>query len=353
MIICQTGCRIRDQFILKVPVKTQIPVFIVQLYKVEMSGDLLENFLTNNEKQQIIGSYTRVLELLKPDLLMPKLVQNGHMSMFEKNDFKHKTDNEKGQFIIDNVFLKSTYKQLAQIRRCLAQSKTPGHTEIARLLPSRGESLKIESDSPEEPRSSCSSEVFTKDQYNDIMKASGSGSDLCHEGDSSVPPTSEGTPSPSFVQSDKSLPPADLSISNVSGIHTGNFDSGPPDIGSLSLNAEGPSQPMTSSPITKSSFSKQLSSSLGYYPVKQGNPQGTGEALVVVLANFTDDLFGYNKDIEDIVGFFKEGLKYKHVYAKQMYNTKLTNLCREEMLSVLKVIQDFLTHPFSGSSIDR
>lgn len=296
-----------------------------------------DTFLTAQEKRVIQSNYETILDHLKVDEIILKLLQEGLITTREKSDLKFSTDYEKGQHIIDEVLFKATYENLCSIRNILIKSGHASHKVIAKILPTRGEKIDYNLSS----KNSESVPDRLGSSFNDSRRGSDPG--LVRP---TLPVEEEQNNRWSHCESQ---PSQQLSSTNTDTIDQETF-----------LEAAGPKgvlKTLKSSFRRKKSFSStpNISSeipSLRSYGVKPNNNEVIGKTLCVIIANFTDDLDGYEKDKASLVYLHKNILKHEFVYEGSIpgYVDSLNNLTREELIKALGKIAE-LMNPLSG--IDR
>lgn len=92
-------------------------------------------------------------------------------------------------------------------------------------------------------------------------------------------------------------------------------------------------------------------SRLSHYGTKPRNNKRLGKGVCVIIANFTGDLQGYNRDVEAIADFFENKLNYE-VFGADPDDPNYRNLTKDGMLSTLKRMQEYL-NSIAAARVDR
>ena len=81
---------------------------------------------------------------------------------------------------------------------------------------------------------------------------------------------------------------------------------------------------------------------LPHYGVKEGNDPKYGKGACFIIANFTDDLQGYQQDAANIEHFHKTTLQWDAVFRNQFRHHSMNNLTKKQLFKLLEEIQQYL-----------
>ena len=320
--------------------------------------DTASEFLSTGEKELIQTNYELILDHMKVEELVLSLYSAKLISQREKSDLDEKPTGKRRQYIIDEVFLKATYSQIKDIRRILTNSTTKSHAELAKLLPVR--------------------EVETKGDT--VINHYSQEPTVIRPGQP-VQASSHNNPFISNLEDRRSSDPCSLKAPVQEGKYYSDInndsDSSDQEMQPRSLykGAAGGGNSASSSNLVMKGFNKIRNSfrktkggkswgsspdmrsstapALGCYGVKDDNNPVYGKSVCFIIANFTDDLTGYQQDAADIADFHRNILHCDKVFKGKMGKLSMRDLTKEEFMNVLQAIQDYLKNEIAGGEIDR